>query len=151
MANPDLTSIVAIWAAVVSTILGIIRADEYLSNRKPRVKVSFNPTCVTAFLGGVTECCEIRAVNRGRKPVTIEALVLQLSDGGTFNPARLECYSRQDLPVTLTEGQGLSAFLRKDEIHMEKVTWAFARAVDGTIYKSKLLKMKDLGIGKPTQ
>lgn len=140
MAKIDVTTIIAIWGAVVSTVLAGVKVSEFLHDRKAHVRVTFEPEVIMPLLGNVSECCEIRAVNRGKKPVTIAALVLQLSDGCTFNPVRLECYSRHDLPATLMESEGLSAYLRKSEVPLEKVTWAFARATDGTIYRSKPFK-----------
>lgn len=139
MAGINTTTAIAIWGALVSTVLAVIRVREHFRDR-PDVKVSFTPTVIGSLLGVMTECCEIRAVNTGRRPVTIAALALQLSDGCTFNPAKLECYSRHDLPATLTESQSLSAVLRKSEIDMQKVQWAFARDVDGKVYKSKRFK-----------
>lgn len=135
----DTITILATWGAVVSTGLGAIRTHEYWRDRKAQVKVYFETTVITPLLGVMSECCEIRAVNRGKRPITIAALALQLSDGRTLNPMHLDCYSRHDLPVTLTESQGLSAFLRKNEVDLDNVAWAFARANDGTIYKSRPL------------
>jgi hypothetical protein len=139
----DLTTILAIWGVVLSTVLAGIRVHEYIRDRRPHVQVSFEPKVLVPLFGAtnLTECCEIRAVNTGRVPATIAALVLQLCDGTTFNPLRLESYSRLDMPATLTQSQGLSAFLRRAEVPLEKVTWAFARATDGTIYKSKPFKI----------
>jgi hypothetical protein len=141
MARIDITVILAVWGAVVSTTLAAIQAQQYFHGRRPHVQVSFHPNVITPIFGDWAECCEIHAVNVGSKPVTIEALALQLSDETTFNPARLECYTRRDLPATLTESEAISAFLKRDEVPMEKVMWAFARGTDRRIYKSERFKL----------
>ena len=136
MSEPSATTAIAPWGGVVSTVLAIVKVREHFRDRHPDVKVRLFPNVIRPVAGVPTECCEIRAVNRGRKPVTISALALQLSGGCTFNPARLDCYSREDLPATLLESQSLSADLHKAELDMRKVQWAFARDVDGNVYKS---------------
>ena len=140
MARIEVTTILAVWGAIVSTILAAIQVQRYLHGRKPHVQVSFHPNVLTPIFGNWAECCQIHAVNVGSKPVTIEALALQLSDETTFVPVRLECYTRRDLPATLTESEAISAFLKRVEVPMEKVMWAFARGTDRHIYKSERFK-----------
>ena len=95
MAKVEVTTVLAVWGAIVSTGLAAIRVQDYLHGRKPHVQVSFHPNVLTPIFGDWAECCETRAVNIGSKPVTIEALTLQLSDDTTFNPVRLDCYTRR--------------------------------------------------------
>jgi hypothetical protein len=110
MPKLEVTTVLAVWGAIVSTVLAGIRAQEYLHGRKPHIRVSFHPNVLTPIFGDWAECCEIRAVSIGSKPVTIEALALQLSDDTTFNPVRLDCYTRRDLPATLTESEAIFSF-----------------------------------------
>ncbi len=142
MARIEMTTMLAVWGAIVSTVLAAIQVRQYVHGRKPHVQVSFHPNVLTPVFGDWAECCQIHAVNVGSKPVTIEALALQLSDETTFNPVRLECYTRRDLPATLTESEAISAFLKREEVPMEKVMWAFARGTDKRIYKSERFKSK---------
>lgn len=140
MARIEMTTFLAVWGAIVSTVLAAIQVQQYFHGRKPHMQVSFHPNVLTPIFGSWAECCQIHAVNVGSKPTTIEALALQLSDGTTFNPVRLECYTRRDLPATLTESEAISAFLKREEVPMEKVMWAFARGTDKRIYKSERFK-----------
>jgi hypothetical protein len=142
MAKLDMTIILAVWGAAASTMLAAIRVHEYLYGRKPHMQVSFHPDVRTPIFGDWAECCEIHAVNIGNKPVAVEALALQLSDGSTLKPMRLDCYTRRDSPALLMESEAISAFLKREEVPLEKIKWAFARATDGSIYKSEAIKFK---------
>jgi hypothetical protein len=140
MTKLDITTtfLQAIWGAVVSTALAYISMHEYYHSRKLHMQVSFYPDAPpTDIIRDWKKCCEIHVVNKGKRPVTIEDLALQLSDGSTFKPEHFAYRICPDLPVTLAESQVVSAFLLREKVPMENVVLAFARATDGSIYKSR--------------
>lgn len=106
------------------------------------ILVTFVPVAILPdALGNPMQVCLVKAVNKGKKPVSIEALGLQLSDGGTFNPQHLRCYSSSNMPAKLFESDGLSAWMLRSDVPMDKVKCAFARANDGTVYKSEPVRL----------
>ncbi len=133
---PLVTIIVAIWGAVLSTVLGAIKFHEYFRDRA-RLKVTFRPAVVRGFLTGAVLGCGIEAINVGRRPITLDGLELQLDDGMHWCPARVDLYSNREPPWTLTESQALSVWAPRKDVPLEKVQYAYARANDGRIYKSK--------------
>ena len=51
MAKVEVTTVLAVWGAIVSTGLAAIRVQEYLHGREPHVQVSFHPNVLTPIFG----------------------------------------------------------------------------------------------------
>jgi hypothetical protein len=129
-------SVVAAYAAVLSTITGAAQLWNYTRDRA-RIKISAQNN-MTMF-GDVRFknnqlLCIVTVANRGRRPVTITTV------GGyreiPLHPfVVVEC--RPSLPHELTEGKHLIAILPSDEFDFSKVLWWSASDGVGNQYYSK--------------
>ena len=112
---PDGTLIVALWGAVLSTVLAVLKLSEFRKDRAIlRVSVrggykKYPPDPVEGDYGLVL----IDAVNIGRRPASIVSASLLLPDG-----KHLVCVGRDTgrYPVELTEGKSHSFTLNEDKI-----------------------------------
>jgi hypothetical protein len=129
-------SVVAAYAAVLSTITGAAQLWNYTRDRA-RIKVAARNNMV--MFGDVKyknnqELCIVTVANRGRRPVTITTV------GGhqkiPLHPfVVVEC--RPNLPHELTEGKHLIAILPSDELDFSKVLWWSASDGVGNKYYSE--------------
>jgi hypothetical protein len=128
-------SIVAAYAAVLSTITGAAQLWNYRRDRA-RIKVSAQNNMV--MFGDIRyknnqELCIVTVANRGRRPVTITTV-------GGYREYPLDLFvvvdCRPNLPHELTEGKHLIAILPSAEMDVSKVLWWSASGV-GNQYYSK--------------
>jgi len=126
-------SAIAIYGAALSTGLAAIKILEFLRDR-PVVTVSLcleargpndprGPYLVTT------------AVNKGRRPVTIEEIGVEYANGrlhiaATFWPNHLRP------PATLTESEQFKGFIAAAPLKVEDVRGGFARGSDDRLYRS---------------
>lgn len=128
---------IGIYGAALSTALGTLKFMEFWRDRA-RLRVTFTPWAACAPEGQPAIYCVVGVVNAGRRPVTVNCIALRLKDGRTQIPAP-NLYSRP-MPVTLNESEGIHAFFPSEEVALEKVSWAFARASNGNLRKSPKYK-----------
>ena len=142
-----LTQVLAMWGAVLSTILAI----REIQKDKPRVRVSCKFATVSFPTGGSWHGISIDAVNTGNRPVEVQEAGLLLSDGGRL----VEPYTNLgpgyiNLPKKLDAGESVTAFL--DLSPMEKgleeanqtrrttLTAAYVRDAEGRIHRGRIPK-----------
>ncbi len=84
MAGDPVTTVLAIWGAVVSTVLAALRIAEHLRDR-PIIKVVLQPA-MKAFPGfsiyGTMTLLIVKVVNVGKRPVSVTHVSLMLPGKG---------------------------------------------------------------------
>ncbi len=132
---PNISSILGIYGAVVSSALAALRFWEFFRDRV-RVEVLFHPYVATTIEGPPRMYSEVGVVNSGRRPVTIDALGVELIDG--LKHFTMLCLPQ--LPITLTESKNVSGFIREGAVQLENVRRAIARTPGGRAYRSARYK-----------
>lgn len=129
----DLTLGLAIYGAILSTVMAMLKVAEHLRERPRlifRVKRLFHP--LHGFLGGPTSTTiATEIVKKGKGPLTIAEVGLQLASG--------ERLSLEDtaLPRELGEGQ-LHKVTHTVEIQPDNaILFVFARDTTGRVHRSK--------------
>lgn len=144
----DLTLILAIWGAVLSTILGILEVIKFLQgllkNRR-RLKVSFHPEISASPYGEPKMYLRIYVVNIGYRPIELITAGLVFQSGILFE--QTENYNGKDnLPKKLEDGEPYSFLLdysialevaRKSK---EDLKLVFIQDSEGKKYTSKIPK-----------
>jgi hypothetical protein len=129
-------SVVAAYAAILSTITGAAQLWNYTRDRaRIRVSAQNNMTMFGDVLYKANQTlCIVTVANLGRRPVTITTV-------GGYREIPLhpffvvEC--RPNLPHELTEGKHLIAILPSAEMDVSKVLWWSASDGVGNQYYSK--------------
>lgn len=136
---PDwLTPAIAVYGAVVATCA--LAWNIYIGLRdrsavRVEVRRGLLPTVDPDRLMILLE-----AVNRGRRPVTLTAVGLRLSDGGNF------FLTKARLPVELTEGQSHTEWITEEKLreypieadHKGSPLFGWYKDATGRLYKGKL-------------
>src|SRR3989442_1852832 len=116
MPNDLLTAALAIWGAVVSSVLAVLKVAEYLKDR-PIIKISLQPGMKafpnTSFYGSMTVLF-VKVANVGRRPTSITHVSLMLHRGKGF----LLCADPRTAtyPVELTENKSHGFVFNEDEV-----------------------------------
>ena len=121
-----LTTILAIWGAVISTILALLKVKEVYREDKPRIKV----TVVGGYYVlpknhpqnpyGDKPLVSITAVNIGRRPVTLKKAGLLMPRGQKKKKYLLNVDSITS--IDLTEGKSHDYYLLEDKIKNKGLT-----------------------------
>jgi hypothetical protein len=128
----DLTTFLACWGAVLSTIAIIWNFFEYRRNR-PNLKVEANYSLIVNS-GASQPTVTITMVNTGKEPLTVIATGFRLDTKSDENMATVVDPS---LPTELTQGQRHTTFANYDEITAHKILYAWARDATGRKYRSR--------------
>jgi hypothetical protein len=131
------STVIAIYGAILSTALGTLKFLEFWRDRT-RLVVTFTPSAACVLEGHPRIYCTVGVVNAGRRPAKVNCIALQLKDGQT-QIAGLKMYSGY-MPATLNETEEVRAFFPREEVTLEKVSWAFAKTSDGKLHKSPMYK-----------
>ena len=152
-----LTLVIAAYAAILSTILGIVQ----FRRERRAVKVTCR-LAVSALPDGQTvELVSIEAVNTGHRPVELHMAGLLMSNGHSFVQAASRV-GRIPLPRKLTDGESVSILLDLDKARLAirdadiqglRYMSAFVRDAEGHEYHSGIpdglhLTRRRLGAGK---
>jgi hypothetical protein len=119
----NLTDVLALWGALLSTALAAYKVAEYRRDR-PIVKISLMPgmkaTPGSAY--GDMNLLVVRVANVGRRPVVITHVSLRLPPGG--EASHLLCFDTltAKYPVEITEGHAHSFIFNEDEVRKAGVT-----------------------------
>ncbi len=87
----DLTFILAIWGATLSTALGILQAIKFaqgIIQNKRRLRVSFHPEISASPNGEPRMYIRIYVVNIGQRPVQLISAGLVLQNGIQYDQAK---------------------------------------------------------------
>ena len=139
-----ITILIALWGAVLSTILAF---KDFHRDRRS-LKVSYG-LAITSDLGGnsITLIC-VEAVNTGHRPITITGGGLLIDDGRTF----VQPYNRAiptKFPARLEDGESLHLYIDLDRAQLTgldlarkgaKFTGAFVKDAEGRKHIVKLSK-----------
>lgn len=147
--RPDeLTLILAIWGATLSTLLGILEiikfAQSVVQNRR-RLRVNFLPEISASPQGEPRMYVRIYVVNVGNRPVQLISAGLVLKNKIEYEQIR-NYPGMGDLPKKLEDGEPYSFFL--DITHALEVTRreiadfkeVFIQDAEGKRYTSKISK-----------
>ena len=135
---------VAWYAALVSTVLLIIR---YLDYRKDRVNVildcmpDYRVYGATAPHKPDTDYILIKVINKGRRPVTIGNVGF-ITKGNNEKDALLSDSLREG-PRELNEGKSTSYLMEQDAIDLNKIKYFVAYDLTGREFKGKLKRKKN--------
>jgi len=101
------TTVLAVWGAVLSTVLALFEVYKWRREETPQLKVFGHSVWLEAE--GCAESREyycLTAVNLGTRPVTICGCHLTMADGGTVTPPPARWF-KQPLPAKLAPGDDL--------------------------------------------
>lgn len=121
-----LTTILAIWGAVVSTILVILKVKEFYRENRPKIKVTVAggyyvlPKNHPQNTYGDKPLVLITAVNMGRRSVTLKGAGLLMPKGEEKKKYLVGIGSVAS--IELTEGKSHDYHLLEDEIKDERLT-----------------------------
>lgn len=128
-------SVVAAYAAILSTITGAAQLWNYIRDRA-RIKVSAQNNMLmpgdTSYHGHTL--CIVTVANLGRRPVTITT-VAAYRDVPLDPFVVVDCRPR--LPHELTEGRNLIAIMPSASVDFSKVAWWQASDAGANTYYSK--------------
>jgi hypothetical protein len=125
-AELTLTMILAIWGAVISTVLALLKVKEFYREDRPKIKVSVAGDYIVIPKEslqnpyGDKPLVSITAVNIGRRPVTLKKGALLLPKGVQKKKYLLGLGSIGS--IELTEGQSHDYYLLEDEIKEKGLT-----------------------------
>jgi hypothetical protein len=120
-----LTTVMAIWGSIVSTILALLKVSESYREGRPRIKVTVRgdfyvvPTNHPLNPYGDQSLLSITAVNIGRRPVTLEkaGLLTQKGEKNTY-----AIFGDSVKSIHLTEGKSHAYNLLENEIKGKGLT-----------------------------
>ena len=115
----------------------VIKILEFRRDR-PQVRVGFTPWALSPLEGEARVYSLVEVTNSGRRPVTIVALGLRYADGSSCYPG-MRMYSGY-MPATLNESESVCGFIRREDVRLENVVWAFAKTSDERVYKTPKYK-----------
>ena len=125
-------SVVAVYAAVVSTITGSVQLWHFFRDRA-RIKLTIQRNM--AIIGGPVHrkgLTIVRVANQGRRPVTITSV-------GAFNRFPSDAFIIPEcnpaLPHELTEGKSLMAIIPPCDLDFSKIEWWEAYDAVGRPYR----------------
>ena len=110
------TLVLAIWGAVLSTALFIIKIIEFRRDRATiRVSATYGlmPVGLDPLADDVQDIIVLQAVNVGRRPITLTSAYLPLSDGRSILALRS---LRTPLPCTLNESEECGLYISIESI-----------------------------------
>ena len=125
----SLTFILAIWGAILSTVLGLIKIREYRRNLKIYLEWQ-------AFY----ERCHLVIANNGSRPVTIKRIIVRSPEDGWAGFTVLEEGEEKKLPLKLAYGDE-GTFILNQEVDRNVWTQVFELYVydsEGNEYKPTL-------------
>lgn len=99
-----LTLIMALWGALLSTILAI---RQYFKDRR-KVKVSCSYALMRTREEPVLHCLVIKAFNDGHRPIEIQGAGLELSNNHHYSFFLHPVTKTADLPVKLHDGESVA-------------------------------------------
>jgi hypothetical protein len=130
--NFDLVAVLAIYAAVLSTVAILTNLKSYLRDRAAVVvEANFH-----VLLGphGAAKKLGIRVTNVGRRPLTIAECGFRID---SQSPDKLLTVLDATLPKRLDEGESHVTYANPDDLDIGRVIFAWARDATGRVYRSK--------------
>jgi hypothetical protein len=128
----NLTAVLAVYGAVVSTVAIIMNVATYIKDRAHVVVEAGHHALMSSKAAALK--LGIKVINKGRRPVTIEGCGFTLDTGSGEN---LLSVLDPNLPKPLGEGESLTTYADPSEVQANKVVFAWARDTGGRVYKSK--------------
>jgi len=130
--NIDFTAILAVYGAILATVVLLWDVVKYVRDRPGlMVKVDHHvlvgPQLSEHKIG-------IYMVNTGKRPLTVVASGFRLSTQAEENIATV---MDPTLPKELAEGQSHTTYANPNEIEVNKILFAWARDATGREYRSK--------------
>lgn len=129
-ASETVTTIVAIYGAVVSTVVGVMQLVK--ERARVRVTVRKNMRMVGGARYADTALTEVTVTNTGHRPVTITAF-------GTVplfpSPGLVAAETQPALPCELTEGRYITSFWPQADIDFSTIDYWAAWDSQGRTYK----------------
>jgi len=130
--SSDLTSVLAIYGAALSTLAILLEITRYVKDR-PKVVVEADHHELYTTQKGAHKL-GIKMTNIGRRPVTVEACGFRIDTESEENS--LSVLDRT-LPNRLDEGESRTAYADPAEVQASRILFAWARDATGRVYKSK--------------
>lgn len=128
----DLTSVLAIYGAVLSTLAILSDIRRHVKDR-PEVVVEADHHVLFTAEKGVHKL-GIRVTNKGPRPVTIEACGFRIDTKSKENTVTV---MDPTLPKRLGEGEPHTTFADPAEVPASRILFAWARDATGRVYTSK--------------
>lgn len=144
----DLTFILAIWGAALSTLLGILEVIKFaqgvIQNRR-RLRVSFHPEISASPQGEPRMYIRVYSVNVGHRPIQLISAGLVLQNGIQYEQTK-NYNGKDNLPKKLEDGEPYSFFLdytlalEATRKGIEDFKEVFIQDAQGKRYTSKIPK-----------
>ena len=134
--NQNFTSLLAIYGAVLATIVFVWDIFKYFGDR-PNLRVNAYRDIRAAALLSDSQTYPIvvlAMVNIGKEPLTVVASGFRLGTESDDNTITLP---DADLPKELTQGQRHTTDVSPDDIAAYKILYAWVRDATGKVYRSK--------------
>ena len=134
--------ILAIYGSIIST-LGIILSIYNYNRDKAKIKVNAS----IGLFSGTSEDGKvflfIKAINSGRRPITLSSVGIRTSDGGNILMRKIS------LPMELSEGKSHNEWIELEKLREISCEFAWYRDETDKLYKSKNIKnMLDVYFGR---
>lgn len=128
----NLTTVLAVYGAVLSTVAIVINVANYIKDRAHVVVEAGDHVLMTSE--AATHKLGIKVVNKGRRPVMIDCCGFKLD---ADNGENLLPVLDPNLPKPLREGESLTTYADPSEVQAKNVLFAWARDAGGRVYKSE--------------
>lgn len=142
----DTTTLIAIYAAIVSTIVLLIQFAEFARGADD-LKLSISTGIGLGdleMLTGTSHIIQVTVASRGNRPVGVSSLNLELNDGRALALIyHLPVTGSRQLPAVLERGQFSTYWLRHDTTRQElmaqgvRIKSVVAHLTDGTSVKQR--------------
>jgi hypothetical protein len=130
--SSDVTSVLAIYGAVLSTLAILLDITRYVKDR-PKVVVEADHHVLYTTQKGVHKL-GIKVTNKGTRPATVEACGFTID---SESEEKLLSVLDRTLPKRLDEGESHTAYADPAEVQASLILFAWVRDATGRVYKSK--------------
>ncbi len=112
------STFLAVWGAILSTFLGILKAVDFFHRDKVRIKVIVRGNYKVSSRSpyGNSNLVMVTVMNKGRRPVTLTKAALLLPRGNSHKYVMCLDSLTATKPVSLTEGQVHDYIFNEDEL-----------------------------------